>query len=125
MLAARAQHDDIERGVLAGILELVPLVGPIVAGTVAALVALTQPFPLVLWVIAAAVAIQQIENNLLVPRIAGPAVGLHPLAALIAVLVGVEIAGIVGALFAVPLTGLAWSIYRARIRTALEGGPAV
>ncbi len=101
-------------GVLAGILELVPIAGPIIAGTVAALVALTQPWPLILWVAIAAIAIQQLENNLLVPRISGSAVGLHPLAALLAVLVGAEVAGIVGAVFAVPLTGLAWSVYRAR-----------
>jgi predicted PurR-regulated permease PerM len=103
-------------GVLAGILELVPIIGPIVAGAVAALVALTQSLPLVVKVVIAAIAIQQLENNLLVPRIAGPAVGLHPLAALLAVLVGVEIAGVVGALFAVPFTGLAWSVYRARAK---------
>ena len=105
-------------GVLAGILELVPIVGPLVAGAAAALVALTQPFPLVLWVIVAAIAIQQIENNLLVPRISGEAVGLHPLAALLAVLVGVELAGLAGAIFAVPLTGLGWSLWRARLRAA-------
>jgi predicted PurR-regulated permease PerM len=105
-------------GVLAGILELVPIVGPIVAGAAAAVVALTQPFPLVLWVVAAAIAIQQIENNLLVPRISGPAVGLHPLAALLAVLVGVELAGLAGAIFAVPLTGLGWSLWRARSSAA-------
>jgi predicted PurR-regulated permease PerM len=102
-------------GVLAGVLELVPIAGPIVAGAVAAVVSLTEPFPLVIWVIIAATAIQQLENHILVPRIAGTAVGLHPLAALLAVLVGVEVAGVVGALFAVPLTGLAWSIYRARV----------
>lgn len=102
-------------GVLAGILELVPIAGPIVAGAIAAMVSLTEPFPLVVWVIIAATAIQQLENHILVPRIAGTAVGLHPLAALLAVLVGVEVAGVVGALFAVPLTGLAWSIYRARV----------
>jgi predicted PurR-regulated permease PerM len=105
-------------GVLAGILELVPIVGPLVAGAAAALVALTQPFPLVLWVIAAAIAIQQIENNLLVPRISGEAVGLHPLAALLAVLIGVELAGLAGAIFAVPLTGIGWSLWRARARAA-------
>lgn len=105
-------------GVLAGILELVPIVGPIVAGTVAAAVSLTQPFPLVLWVVIAAVLIQQLENNFLVPRISGTAVGLHPLAALLAVLVGAEVGGVVGAIFAVPLTGLAWSIARARSREA-------
>ena len=102
-------------GVLAGVLELVPIAGPIVAGAVAAVVSLTEPFPLVVWVVLAATAIQQLENHILVPRIAGTAVGLHPLAALLAVLVGVEVAGVVGALFAVPLTGLAWSIYRARV----------
>jgi predicted PurR-regulated permease PerM len=105
-------------GVLAGILELVPIVGPIVAGAAAALVALTQPFPLVLWVVLVAIAIQQIENNLLVPRISGQAVGLHPLAALLAVLIGVELAGLAGAIFAVPLTGLGWSLWRARSRAA-------
>jgi predicted PurR-regulated permease PerM len=105
-------------GVLAGVLELVPIVGPIVAGAAAALVALTQPFPLVLWVIVAAIAIQQIENNLLVPRISGEAVGLHPLAALLAVLIGVELAGLAGAIFAVPLTGLGWSLWRARSSAA-------
>ena len=103
-------------GVLAGILELVPIVGPLVAGAAAALVALTQPFPLMLWVILAAIAIQQIENNLLVPRISGEAVGLHPLAALLAVLIGVELAGLAGAIFAVPLTGIGWSLWRARLR---------
>jgi predicted PurR-regulated permease PerM len=101
-------------GVLAGVLELVPIVGPLIAGAAAALVALTQPFPLVLWVILAAVAIQQVENNLLVPRISGEAVGLHPLAALLAVLIGVELAGLAGAIFAVPLTGIGWSLWRAR-----------
>lgn len=111
-------------GVLAGILELVPIAGPIVAGAVAALVSLTEPFPLVIWVILAATAIQQLENHLLVPRIAGDAVGLHPIAALLAVLVGVEVAGIVGALFAVPLTGLAWSIYRARVAPLPASIPA-
>lgn len=112
-------------GVLAGILELVPIAGPIVAGAVAALVSLTEPFPLVIWVVLAATAIQQLENHLLVPRIAGNAVGLHPIAALLAVLVGVEVAGVVGALFAVPLTGLAWSIYRARTATTpVKGTPS-
>jgi predicted PurR-regulated permease PerM len=103
-------------GVLAGILELVPIIGPIVAGTVAAVVSLTEPFPLVVWVVIAAIAIQQIENNLLVPRIQGAAVGLHPLATLLAVLIGVELAGPPGAVFAVPITALGWSLWRARSR---------
>jgi predicted PurR-regulated permease PerM len=105
-------------GVLAGLFELVPIIGPILAGATAAVVALTQPFPLVIWVIVAATLIQQIENHLLVPRISGAAVGLHPLAALVVVLVGVELAGLAGAVFAVPVTGLGWSLWRARSRAA-------
>lgn len=93
-------------GVLAGILELVPIVGPIVAGTVAAGMAVFQPFPLVVWVIVAAILIQQLENNLLVPRISGAAVGISPVAALLAVLFGIEAAGLVGGIFAVPIVGV-------------------
>lgn len=94
--------------VLAGILELVPIVGPIVAGAIAASVAVFQPepFPLVLWVIVAATAIQQLENHLLVPRISGRAVGIHPLAALLSVAIGIQLFGIAGGLFAVPAAGL-------------------
>ncbi|HUG55930.1 MAG TPA: AI-2E family transporter [Candidatus Limnocylindrales bacterium] len=92
--------------VLAGVLELVPIIGPIIAGVMAGLVALTEPFPLVVWVLLAAFAIQQLENQLLVPRISGGAVGIPPVAALIAVLFGLEVAGLVGAIFAVPLAGL-------------------
>jgi predicted PurR-regulated permease PerM len=111
-------------GVLAGVLELVPIAGPIVAGAVAAVVSLTEPFPLVLWVIVAATLIQQLENHILVPRISGGAVGLHPLAALLAVLVGAEIGGVVGAIFAVPLTGFVWSVWLARQHVAPPPAPA-
>ncbi|MGH2500322.1 MAG: AI-2E family transporter [Candidatus Limnocylindria bacterium] len=101
-------------GVFAGVMELIPIVGPIVAGAAAALVALAQPepFPLVLWVIIAATLIQQLENHLLVPRISGFAVGIHPLAALVAVLTGIELAGIIGGIFAVPVAGLIWVFAR-------------
>ncbi|MBI4570623.1 MAG: AI-2E family transporter, partial [Chloroflexi bacterium] len=102
-------------GLLAGILELVPIVGPIVAGTVAAGVAFFQPWPLILWVIVAAILIQQLENNLLVPRISGAAVGIPPVVALLAVLFGIEAAGIVGGIFAVPIVGVI-ARFAARLR---------
>jgi len=95
-------------GVFAGMAELIPMLGPILGAVPAVLVALFQPFPLVLWVVLAFIVIQQLESNLLVPRISGHAVGLHPLAALLVLLVGFEVAGIVGALFAVPLAGIVW-----------------
>lgn len=107
--------------VLAGILELIPIVGPIVAGAVAASVAVFQPepFPLVLWVILAATAIQQLENHLLVPRISGGAVGIHPLAALLSVAIGIQVFGIAGGLFAVPVAGVV-ALYGRRWLAARE-----
>lgn len=95
-------------GIIAGMAELIPMLGPILGAVPAVLVALFQPFPLVLWVVLAFIVIQQLESNLLVPRISGHAVGLHPLAAMLVLLVGFEVAGVVGALFAVPLAGIVW-----------------
>jgi len=51
-----------------------------------------------------------VESNVIVPRVSGHAVGLHPLAALLALLVGVELGGIGAALLAVPLAGILWVI---------------
>ena len=103
-------------GVFAGVVELVPILGPVLGAIPAVLVALFQPFPLVLWVVLAFIVIQQAEANLLVPRISGHAVGLHPLAAMLSLLVGLEVGGIVGALFAVPLAGVIWVFISAAMR---------
>src|SRR5260370_4667854 len=66
----------------------------------------SPPWPLILWVGLYFLIIQQIESNVIGPRITGHAVGLHPLAALMALLVGIELDGILGALFAVPVAGI-------------------
>jgi predicted PurR-regulated permease PerM len=95
-------------GVLAGVLELVPMLGPILAAIPALAVAVFQPFPTVLWVLVAFVAIQQFENNILAPRITAHAVGLHPLGAIFALLAGFEVGGPLGAVFAVPVAGFLW-----------------
>ena len=93
-------------GLLAGLFELVPMLGPILAAVPAVLISLTQPFPLVLWVIVFFIVIQQIEANVIGPKITGHAVGLHPLGALLALVAGAELGGLVGALFAVPVAGI-------------------
>ncbi len=95
-------------GVFAGLVELIPMLGPFLGAIPAILVASTHPFPMVLWVAIAFVVIQQVESNILVPRLTGNAVGLHPLAAMLALLAGFEAGGVVGALFAVPIAGLIW-----------------
>jgi predicted PurR-regulated permease PerM len=95
-------------GVLAGILELVPMLGPWLASMPAIAIALfsPHPWPLTLWVGLYFLAIQQVESNVIGPRITGHAVGVHPLGALMALLVGIDLYGILGALFAVPVAGI-------------------
>jgi predicted PurR-regulated permease PerM len=95
-------------GVLAGLFALIPMFGPFLSAAPGVLVALFQPFPTVLWVLLFFFAIQQFAFNILGPRITGQAVGLNPLGALFALLVGFQVAGVLGGLFAVPVAGLLW-----------------
>jgi predicted PurR-regulated permease PerM len=100
-------HYPILIGILAFVFELVPMVGPILGSLPAIIISLTQPFPLVLYVVAFFIVMQLVENNVLAPRITGHAVGLHPVVALLAIVIGADLGGIVGALFAVPFAGVA------------------
>ena len=89
--------------VVAAVAELVPIVGPWIAAIPAVVVAFTQDPLKALFTIIAYVIIQQLESNLLAPRIMGRAVRLHPLAVILALLAGAGLFGIVGALVAVPV----------------------
>lgn len=102
--------------IFAGVAELIPMFGPIIGGIPAILVAATQPFPTVLIVLIGFVVIQQLEANVLVPRFSGHAVGLHPLGALLALLAGFELGGIIAALVAVPIAGLLWVFVSTALR---------
>lgn len=95
-------------GIFAALAELVPMVGPFVGAIPALLVALTLPFPTVLWVALAFLVIQQLESNVLLPRLSAHAVGIHPIGSILALIIGFEVGGVVGALFAVPIAGLLW-----------------
>jgi predicted PurR-regulated permease PerM len=103
-------HYPLVIGLLAFLFEFIPLLGPVLGMMPAVVIALFQPFPLVLWVIVYFIVLQQVESNVIVPRISGHAVGLHPLAALLALLAGVELGGLGGALLAVPLAGVLYVI---------------
>ena len=90
-------------GALAGLFELIPFFGPTLGAVPAVLIALFQGNWIKLALIVAAfIVIQQIESNLIGPRIMAHGVGLHPLVVIVSVLIGIEVAGIWGALFAVP-----------------------
>ena len=85
----------------------IPIVGALVSGFVAILVALVAHGPVVaLLMLAVVLLVQQIEGHLLQPLLMGHAVSLHPVAVLLAVAAGSMAAGIVGALFAVPIAAV-------------------
>ncbi len=101
-------------GVVAGVLEVVPRLGPALSVVPAAAVALLLPstaFPdlprmwLVLLVALLYIAVQQIENNILVPRILGGSVRLPPAVVLVGALAGAKVAGVPGILLAAPVMG--------------------
>lgn len=94
-------------GVLAFLAELVPMVGPFLAAIPAMLIAIFHSFGLMVEVTFFFLGMQMLENNVVRPRITGPMVGLHPVEALLALVVGAETAGFWGALFAVPAVGIA------------------
>ena len=90
--------------VATGILEVVPVIGPITAGAIAAMVALVHDGPsLMIWVIAAYFLLRMAEDQLVMPLVVGRAVHLHPLVTIFAVLLGSSAAGILGAVLAVPV----------------------
>ena len=102
-------------GVAAGVFELVPLLGPFLGGAVGIALALTQSPVLALSTLALFVVIHVIEGYILAPRIQARFIQLHPLVAFLALIAGIEVAGLLGALFAVPATSLGAVFLRATI----------
>ncbi len=88
--------------IMAGILEAVPMIGPIVSAIPAILVALSTSPILAASVLALYIIIQQIENNLVVPIVMKKSVGISPILTIFALLVGGRLGGIVGAILAIP-----------------------
>jgi predicted PurR-regulated permease PerM len=89
--------------VVAGILELVPIIGPIVAAVPAVLLAATAGIEAVIAALVLYTLVQQIENNFLVPKIQGDATELHPAAVIFAIVIGGALAGLLGAILALPV----------------------
>lgn len=92
-------------GVLVAILDLVPLAGAPLAAIVVTAIGFTQGLVPGLVVLGFFIVYQQIENHVLQPLVYGRTVELSPLAVVIAILLGVELAGVLGALAAIPVAG--------------------
>ncbi len=97
---------------IAGILEWFPIIGPIIAAIPALLVALTVSPAAVVAIVVVYTGIQQLENNLLVPKVMGDAVDLHPAVVILALVVGGALFGIGGAILAAPTVAAGRDLYR-------------
>ncbi len=98
--------------VSAAVLELLPIIGPIIAAVPAILLAATVGLEAVGAAFILYFGVQQVENNLLVPKIQGNATNLHPSAVMFALVIGATIGGLLGAILALPLTASARDVYR-------------
>jgi predicted PurR-regulated permease PerM len=118
---------SVALGLLVAILDLIPLAGATIAAILVATVAFLHGVTAGIVVIVFFVVYQQIENHLLQPLVYGRTVQLSPLAVLIAVLIGAEIAGVLGALAAIPVAGAIQVVLRDwwRHRRGLELPQAV
>jgi len=93
-------------GLLAGVLEALPYLGPILAAVPPLLVALTTDPSQVWWVLLASIVIQQVESYVLVPRVMDESVGVNPVVTLLAIAGFAALLGWVGAVLAIPLAAI-------------------
>lgn len=106
ILAAFGVQAALVAGVFSGLFMLIPLVGPLLSLLPPLLAAvLTDPGKVGL-VMVPIIVLQVVVVNMLMPRIMGNALGLHPLVIIVSLLIGVKIAGFWGAFFAMPLAGI-------------------
>jgi predicted PurR-regulated permease PerM len=99
-------------GFIAAILEIIPNIGPTIAAIPAILLALTRSPILALITAASCNMIQNVENSIIVPRILGRNLGIHPVVMMVMLVVGTEIAGLPGLFLAPILTAVSRDIYR-------------
>ncbi|MGI9084156.1 MAG: AI-2E family transporter [Aeromicrobium sp.] len=108
-------------GVLVFMGAFVPIIGALISGMVAVLVALVAQGPwTALFMLLAVIAVQQLESHVLQPFLMGQFVAVHPLAIIIAIAAGVVVAGVVGALIAVPLAACLNGVVRHLAEDARE-----
>ncbi len=105
--------------VIAGVLELLPVIGPIIAAIPAILLGATAGVPAMVAAFLLYLAIQQVENIILVPKIQGDATKLHPAVVIFALILGGAVAGLLGAILALPVAATLRDLY-----IYAFGGPA-
>lgn len=99
-------------GVLAGILEFIPLIGPLLLAVAASIVAALHAPILALWAVAFLGALRLVEDYVIYPRLIRRGIQLHPLTVIIAVLAGAELNGVAGVFLSVPIVAIGSVAYR-------------
>jgi predicted PurR-regulated permease PerM len=110
--------------VVAGVLELIPIIGPIISAVPAVLLAATVGPGTVVAALLLYTLVQQVENNFLVPKIQGDATELHPSLVMFAIIVGGSLAGLLGAILALPVTAAFRDVVRYLFRRLSPDEPA-
>jgi predicted PurR-regulated permease PerM len=90
-------------GIVAMILEIIPVAGPVISAIPGVILAFAQSPALGFWVLIFYIAVQQMEAHILTPLILGKSTGLNPIVVIIAVLIGGKMAGILGIIISVPI----------------------
>jgi len=90
--------------IFAGLMEIIPYVGPIVSAIPAIILGLTVSPMTGMLVLILVFAVQQFENHVIVPQIMKKALGLNPIAVILALLIGLKLGGVLGAILAIPIT---------------------
>jgi predicted PurR-regulated permease PerM len=94
------------------VFNLVPLIGPFIAGGLAVIIAVVGGEPLTaLWAALVLLAVQQVDNHLISPNVMSRTVQLHPVVVMLALLVGASFAGLFGMLVIVPLVAVAKIVF--------------
>jgi len=97
-------------GMIAGVANLIPYLGPIVGAVPALLITVISNPPnlgiVLLWIVITFVLVQVIDNSFVSPMVVSKSVNMHPLTVVVVVIIGGNLAGAVGMLFAVPVTGI-------------------
>jgi predicted PurR-regulated permease PerM len=109
--------------VTAGLLELLPIIGPIISAVPAVLLAATAGLEPVIAALVLYTLVQQVENNLLVPKIQGGAIQMHPALVMFALIIGGALAGLLGAILALPIAAAMRDVARYVFRRLSPDAP--
>jgi len=112
VLAMMGVQNALALGTVGGLLEFIPVVGPLAAGVIIVGVALLMGFPHWLWLIAFLGIWRLIQDYVSSPRIMGHSMELHPLAAIFGVMAGGEVAGILGIFLSIPVMASLRIVFR-------------